>query len=344
MIMKSYLSRVSCVFLFFVTPFLGFGQYTETINTNNPGRSQGAFAVGTGIVQAESSLFYGNQKHTPLNYERSLGGLSFQLRYGALLEELEFSYIGEFTAANQTNFSSFGNTENSFSNLSESILGVKYLVLDPLKVFGEKGTSLYSWRANNTLNWRDFVPAVAVYAGANINLSDPNSFTPPGDPKVSPRFEVITQNNFGNFVFVMNGVFDRVTTDFPSYEFLATITRTVAARWAVFGEYQALISDFYSDDLFRGGAAYLVSDDWQVDGSVTFNLKDTPSVFQVNVGMSYRIDFHKDEQVEIDEEGNEIKKRDRKKKKKNKINIEENEPEKEDGEGGEGGEGGDGGF
>jgi hypothetical protein len=334
MIMKSYFKQISCSLVLFVTAFTGFAQYTETINTNNPGRSQGAFAVGTGVVQAEGSFFYGKQKHTPLNYERNLGGLSFQIRYGAFFEELEFSYIGEFTSANQTNFSGFGNSETSFSNLSESILGAKYLVFDPLKFFGEKGNNLYSWRANNVLNWKDFIPAVSVYAGANINLSDANSFTPPGDAKISPRFELITQNNFGNMVFVMNGVFDRVGTDFPSYEFLATLTHTVAARWAIFGEYEALISDFYSDDLLRGGATYLVTNDWQIDGSVTFNMKDTPSVFQANFGMSYRLDFHKDEELEIDADGNKVKKS--KKKKKNKINLEENEPEeeKEDGEGG----------
>jgi hypothetical protein len=331
MIMKSYLLLVRCMLMMLVTSTSIHAQYTETINTNNPGRSQGAFAVGTGIIQAEGSFFYSRQKHTPLNYERNLGGLSFQLRYGAFFEELEFSYIGEFASANQTNISSFGNTKTNFSNLSESTLGAKYLVFDPLKFFGEKGGNLYSWRANNVLNWKDFVPAVSVYAGANINFSDPNSFTPPGDASVSPRFEIITQNNFGNVVLVLNGVFDRVSTDFPSYEFLATITHTVAARWAVFGEYEALISDFYSDDLFRAGATYLVTNDWQVDGSATFNFKDTPSVFQVNIGMAYRLDFHKDKEIEIDADGSKSKK----KKKKNKINLEENEPEEEKEDGGD---------
>ncbi len=324
-------SYIGGILLALVTLFSAKAQYTETINTNNPGRSQGAFSVGTGVVQAETSLFYGNQEHTPLRYERDYGGIAFQLRYGFLFEELEISYIGEFTSATQTQFSTFGNSESTFANFSESILGLKYLVFDPLKFFGEKGNNLYSWRANNVLNWKDFVPAVSVYAGANLNFSDPNSFTPPGDASVSPRFELLTQNNFGNIVFVMNGVFDRIGTDFPSYEFLATLTHTVGQRWAVFGEYQALISDFYSDDLVRGGATYLVNNDWQIDASATFNFKDTPTVFQVNVGMSYRIDFHKDKEVRQEGDG-----KTKKDKKNDKLNLEEDEPEedKEDDNGG----------
>ncbi|MGB5980560.1 MAG: transporter [Nonlabens sp.] len=331
--MRSY-SNISTLLLLVVTIYSAKAQYTETINTNNPGRSQGAFSVGTGVVQAETSLFYNNQEHTPLRYERNVGGIAFQLRYGFFLEELELSYIGEFSMANQTNFSSSGNIESNFSNLSESILGVKYLVLDPIKVFGEKGNNLYSWRANNILNWKDFVPAVSVYAGANLNFSNPNSFIPPNSGSVSPRFEVLTQNNFGNIVFVMNGVFDRLGTDFPSYEYIATLTHTIGQKWAVFGEYQALISDFYSDDLLRGGATYLVSKDWQVDASATINFKDTPSIFQVNVGMSYRLDFHKDKEVKPEQLDSDGKKK--KKKKKNKLNLEENEPEedKEDDNGG----------
>ncbi|MCB0428031.1 MAG: transporter, partial [Mangrovimonas sp.] len=32
------------------------------------------------------------------------------------------------------------------------------------------------------------------------------------------------------------------------------------------------------------------------DTALTFNTKDTPSVFSVNFGVSYRLDFHKDKE------------------------------------------------
>ncbi|MEO9501013.1 MAG: transporter [Nonlabens ulvanivorans] len=272
-------------------------QYTETINTNNPGLSQGAFAVGKGVAQIEGNLFYRTEQHDLQRYERDYTGLSMQLRYGAFMERLEFSFIGSFASVNQMDNRGFGDVESSFSNFSRSTIGAKYLVFDPLKFFGEKKVNIMSWKANNRLNWRDFVPAISVYAGANIDLSDNNLLTPPNDPTFSPRFELITQNNWGQWVFVTNFIVDRITTDYPSYEWILTMTHSINGRWAVFGEYQGFKSDFYSDDLGRGGLAYLITKDWQVDASATFNFKDTPSVFQANVGMSYRFDFHKDDET-----------------------------------------------
>jgi hypothetical protein len=65
-------------------------------------------------------------------------------------------------------------------------------------------------------------------------------------------------------------------------------------KWSIFAETQGIKSDFYADNLIRFGGAYLMSQDFQLDTALTFNTKDTPSVFSVNLGASYRFDFHKD--------------------------------------------------
>ena len=101
------------------------------------------------------------------------------------------------------------------------------------------------------------------------------------------------------------------------------MTHSVNNKWAIFAEYQGIKSDFYSDDLARGGVAYLVNKDWQIDASGTLNFKDTPSVFQVNVGMSYRLDFHKDSPIKQTSNGQGSGKKNKKGKKKNKLNLEE---------------------
>lgn len=312
------------LFVVFVTSQFLHAQYTETINTNNPGRSQGAFAVGNGVAQIEGSLFYREDEHSLQRYERDYLGTSFQLRYGAVTERLEFSVFGEFSSFNQRDFNSSVSTETSFANFSRFTLGGKYLVFDPLKFFGEKEVNLLSWKANNSLSWRDLIPAVSVYAGINFDFTENNLLTPPDNSPISPRVELITQNNWGRWVFVTNIVADRISTDFPSYELLLTMTHSINGKWAVFGEFQTIKSDFYSDDLGRGGVTYLVNKDWQVDSSVTLNFKDTPTVFQVNLGMSYRLDFHKDAPIEqtknLDGNGKKAKK-----KKKNKLNLEEEE-------------------
>jgi hypothetical protein len=318
---------IRLLFVLIVTSQFMQAQYTETINTNNPGRSQGAFAVGNGVAQFESSMFYRAEEHKLQRYERDRIGTSFQLRYGAVTERLEFSVFGNYSRVNQTDFNGSVSTATSFGNFSRFTLGGKYLVFDPLKFFGEKEVNLLSWKANKRLNWKDLIPAVSVYAGANFDFSEKNLLTPPDDAPISPRIELITQNNWGRWVFVTNLVADRISTDFPSYELLLTMTHSINGKWAVFGEYQAIKSDFYSDDLGRGGLTYLVNNDWQIDSSVTFNFKDTPTVFQVNLGMSYRLDFHKDAIIKqtSDFKGDGKKEKKKKKKKKNKLNLEEEE-------------------
>ncbi|WP_055412863.1 transporter [Nonlabens sp. YIK11] len=278
----------------FMIPFAVLGQYTETINTNNPGQSQGAFAVGVNVIQVEGSAFYRSEEHSLLNYERDITGLAFQLRYGLLWEELEISYFGTFENVNETINQGFGTQENKFSNFSRSTLGAKYLILDPLKKWGERKVNLYSYHDNRRLKWRDLVPAISVFAGANIDLADPNSLLPPDNENFSPRAELITQNNFGRWVFVGNFIADRIGTDFPAYGGIFTLTHSINNKWAAFGEFQTIISDFYSDDIARAGGAYLINDHWQLDASAAVNFKDTPSLFQINLGMSYRIDRHQD--------------------------------------------------
>lgn len=269
-------------------------QYTETINTNNPGQSQGAFAVGTNVIQAETSAFYRSEEHSLLNYERDILGLAFQLRYGLLWEQLEISYFGTFENVNETINQGFGSSENTFSNFSRSTLGAKYLVFDPIKQWGEREVNIRSYHDNRRIKLRDLVPAVSVFAGANLDFSSPNSLLPPNIATISPRVELITQNNFGRWVFVSNIIADRVGTDFPTYGGIFTLTHSINNNWAAFGEFQTLISDFYSDDIARAGGAYLINRNWQIDASAAVNFKDTPSLYQVNLGMSYRLDLHKD--------------------------------------------------
>lgn len=108
---------------------------------------------------------------------------------------------------------------------------------------------------------------------------------------------VSTQNNFsGGWVFVMNFIKDRIGTDQSDFSFILTLTKSVTDQLAVFAESENISSDFYADNLIRFGGAYLWTRNLQVDAAATFNTKDTPSVFGVALGASYRLDFHKDKE------------------------------------------------
>ncbi|NBL63999.1 transporter [Flavobacterium sp. NST-5] len=273
--------------------FLSFGvsaQFTDVINSNRPGESMSGFSVGKSVFQTEAGIYAIQEDHSLLNTETSGFGLEAAFRYGAFLEQLEFIANLRYQADQFT--TPFG-SENR-SSVRNFILGAKYLIYDPFKNYEEK-VNIYSWKANQRFKWRQFIPSVSVYAGANINFSD-NPYTFANDPQISPKFMVITQNHFGNkTVFVMNIIVDKITSDYPSYGLIGTLTYGFNPKWSGFIEGQGYKSDFYSDAIARVGAAYLLAENLQIDASISKNIKDTPDILYGGVGFSWRFDgFYKD--------------------------------------------------
>jgi len=300
-------------------------QYTEVINSNRPGVSESAFSVGKNVVQFEVGAFSIKEEHNTLRYEVSGFGVDFSLRYGFFQEQLEVSLDGIYQNDTFTDFRpTFGSSETGRSNFRSFTLGAKYLLYDPYKDSEEK-VNLYSYYANRRFKWKDVIPAVAVYAGANLD-SDPNPFTASGIEGFSPKGMVATQNNFsGGWVFVTNFILDRIGTEQSDFSYILTLTHSFNPKWVIFGETQGIKSDFYADNIFRLGGAYLWSKNFQLDANVAFNAKDTPTVFNLALGASYRLDFHKDKKINngnsAKEEGKRQKRRRGKKKKKKKNDF-----------------------
>ena len=282
--------------LFFLGTFLSSAQYTETINSNRPGNSQGAFAVGPGVLQFEAGAIYGVDEHELLNTTTNLWGIEYQIRYGLLFEELEIILTGSFLDQS-TDYEIGGSTRTyGTRNFDSNAIGVKYLIYDPYKNGTERKPNLYSWKANQRFDWSQLIPAVALYAGANFALGD-NPYLYEGEGKYSPRVALITQNNWaGGWVLVINIIGDKIGQEFPMYSGIATLTHSFNQKFAVFGEFQEIISDIYSDEIVRGGFAYLFHENFQADISGLINFKDTPSRWQVAAGASYRFDWHKQDQ------------------------------------------------
>lgn len=325
----------------FLLCFIAFSnvsaQYTEMINTNRPGGSQGAFSVGTNVLQVETGFSYGKEKHELLKTETNAWAIDYSVRYGFWKERFEVSVMGEFQSNNVTNNRSSIPNEYSVSNFKSNTVGAKYLIYDPYRKRDLEGPNLYSWKANNRTQWADLIPAISIYAGANFDFTSAdqrNPFVPETESSISPKLVLATQNNFiGGWVFVTNIIVDRVTTDFPTYGYILTLTHATNAYFSVFLENQGLKSDFYSDQLLRGGAAALINPNLQVDLSLTYSFKDTPSRFYGRAGMAYRFDMHdKDEYLEDDanKEMDELKEKDatgKKDEREDKLEL-ENEGEK----------------
>ncbi len=293
----------------------GYSQYTDVINSNRPGESVSAYAVGTGVIQLESGLFYEKQDHSLLDTESGLFGIGVALRYGLLFESLELFYEGIYQSQDIT-FNASG-LEDTYSDFGRNRLGLKFLLFDPFKDPERNKPNLYSWRANNTFQWRNLIPAVSIYAGANFILGD-NPFYAPDEPSISPRVMASTQSLLSpRFVLITNVIYDRIGSDFPEWSYVVSLSHALRnPRWSIFVENQGIKSDRYADILLRAGAAYLISDNFQADLFLGGNFKDTPSRIFVSGGISYRLDFHQDKLKPIEDQDPKIGKKDMRKKQK----------------------------
>lgn len=295
-------------------PSIHYGQHTDQINSNRPGETMSAYSVGKSVIQIETGVYGIEQKHSLLNYDANGFGIDATLRWGLFMEKLEL--IADIQYQNERYNSLFNNS--NIADFKQTVLGAKYLIYDPFKNY-EKKVNIYSWKANRKFNYRQLIPAVSLFAGANFTMAEnPYSFSP--QSSISPKIMLITQNHLGDgkWVFITNIIADYVTTDFPSYGYVLTLTRGFSDKWSGFVENQGFKSDFYSDAIVRGGAAYLLNKDMQIDASISSSLKTTPSIMYGGIGFSWRYDANYEEvRINIDnnDSGNKAQRRAKKTKK-----------------------------
>jgi Putative MetA-pathway of phenol degradation len=305
----------SILLSFLLIPLWSFAQYTDQINSNRPGETMSAFAVGKSVIQLETGAYGISQKHHLLNYVTNGYGIDATIRYGMFKEKLEFladvQYQSQLYEARLITMDQ--------KALKQTVLGAKYLLYDPFKN-QEKKVNVYSWKVDKSFKWKQLIPAVSVFAGANItSANNPYHFSTKAG--ISPKVILITQNHFGDgsWVLVTNTIADYIGTEFPSYGYAVTLTKGLNKNWSGFIENQGYKSDFYSDLIVRSGAAYLVTKDLQLDVSASASLKNTPSIFYGGIGFSYRYDGnYKEIRTPIEEDPVSVKKEKKEKIKKKK--------------------------
>ena len=289
--------KILLIAFILLQPSINYGQHTDEINSNRPGETMSAYTVGKSVIQIETGVYGIKQKHSLLNYNSNGFGIDATLRCGLFLENLEL--IADIQYQNETYNEVFRRTK--IADFKQTVFGAKYLIYDPFKNY-EKKINIHSWKANRKFSWRQLVPAVSLFAGANFTMAEnPYSFSPASS--ISPKIILITQNHLGDgrWVFITNIIADYVATDFPSYGYVLTLTRGFNDKWSGFLENQGFKSDFYSDAIVRGGAAYLLNKDMQIDASISSSLKTTPSIMYGGIGFSWRYDAkYKEVRVNID--------------------------------------------
>ena len=312
-------NKSSFLLLLLFLSFESYCQFTDVINSNRPGESMAAFSVGKTVIQAEMGFYGFKEKHDLQNYEAAGFGSNLDVRYGAFFEQLEFIMNLQYQHENYTSFL----VDESYGGLKKTILGAKFLIYDPIKKYEEK-PNLYSWKANHKFSYRQFIPAVGVYAGLNINLSNDAFLRPgiPADKSISPKVMLLTQNQFGKYVLVTNIILDKFLTEKQSIDYVITLTRGFSPRWSGYIENQGFNNDYYADSFIRGGAAFLVKQNIQIDASIGTNFKSTPSILNGGIGVSWRFDENYSEvMLRIPKEKSEKEKKTDKKKEKEKKRV-----------------------
>ena len=297
--------------IFFLAPLILSAQYTETINSNRPGTSHGAFSVGKDVLQFESGISQLNLNHKYLNNSSVKGNsINYNVRYGLHFENLELFLKGGFIKREIKKFTINGRYFESRDEkfFSEHKAGLKYLVFDPFKNKKWHGENLYSWKAQRRIKLTDLIPAISVFAGGDFVLVDhiqyddhfyrtkQQQYLYPDQAPFSPFFGIATQNHFkGKWVLVNNISIENLVGEYSNINYLFTLTHNLTnPKWSIFVEFQHFDNQIYSDNLVKFGIANLLSKNSQIDFNVGGSLKDTPTYSYFDLGFSQRIDWHKD--------------------------------------------------
>jgi len=286
-------------------------QYTETINSNRPGTSHGAFSVGKDVLQFELGISQLSLNHKYLNNSSVKGNsINYNVRYGLHFENLELFLKGGFVKREIKNFTINGRffTSRDEKFFNEHKIGLKFLVFDPFKNKKWHGENLYSWKAQRRIKLTDLIPAISVFAGGDFVLVDhiqyddhfyrtkQQQYLYPDQAAFSPFFGIATQNHFqGKWVLVNNISIENLVGEYSNINYLFTLTHNLTnPKWSIFVEFQHFDNQIYSDNLVKFGIANLLSKNSQIDFNVGGSLKDTPTYSYFDLGFSQRIDWHKD--------------------------------------------------
>lgn len=286
--------KFSIVLLLMLSFQFNFAQYTDVINSNRPGESMSAYAVGKKVLQLESGVNIIKEKSQALDYDATGYYVDLACRYGVIAEQLEF--ISSISYQNDTFISNISQGyNNSFerSGIKSFTVGGKYLLFDPFKNYTEK-PNLYSYHANFKFNKHDLIPAVGLYVGAGFNLNS-NKFIAVNEKLnfLNPKIMLVTQNIFRQgYIFVTNIFYDKITSEYKNFGYVATFTKTINKHWSGFLEHKLAIGSLNSDSILTGGSAFLISEDLQLDISISKNFKNSPSLLYAGIGISWRNDLN----------------------------------------------------
>ncbi|WP_218599553.1 transporter [Polaribacter sp. NJDZ03] len=276
-------------------------QYTDVINSNNPGFSESPYSVGTGVYQFETSFFYKKTNIEPTFSIPESFGADLLFRTSFFLEKLELNAQLTYQK-DEVTFNNIFTSQYSTSGLSKFTIGAKYLLFQP--EYTDKTKEVRSWRRRHAFDKKRLIPSVALYLG--VNTDEVNDIYKTGS--VSPKLGILLQQNITDrFNIVYNGYYDKIGTDFFELSYIITATQNLNYNWSGFIEHQAIFKNEQNNLNLGAGLAYLINEDFQINTSARFLKEGKSKGVYGSVGISYRIDSHSDSYTDLDDSGKVIK-------------------------------------
>lgn len=259
------------LFLFLsFTPFFVWAQRTNIINSNRPGSTESAYAVGTGIFQVENGFtLEGNTEKENQNHFKNL----LFLRYGWLFEELELNLSFDL---NQSRIK-----DTAPQKFNGFRLGAKYLIYNHEMV--DKSKEVLSWKKRNAYNWSQLIPSVAIKIQYSNFLEktteDRMNLVLLLQNQLLPNWNAIT-----NF-YLMGNEFKNL-----EHAFLISTTYALNNRWALFGESKNKVDFLEKKWVGSVGFAFLVHKNLQLDLSLNTGSLHNDARSGISGGISWRLD------------------------------------------------------
>ncbi|MGY0406911.1 MAG: transporter [Polaribacter sp.] len=287
---------------FFLLGFTSiYGQYTEVINSNKPGFSESPYSVGTGVYQFESNFFYRNTNIKSTFSRPQSFGADVLFRTSFFLEKLEINAQIAFQQ-DKIAFKNVFTSQYNTTGFSKMVFGAKYLVFQ--QKYTDKKKEIRSWKRRRAFDKKRLIPSVAIYLGINTDFV--NDVYKTGG--ITPKAGILLQNNLTrDFNLITNLYYDKIGSDFSEFSFIVTATQNYDDYWSFFVENQTIFQKYQTSTNIGGGLAYLFNRNLQINASGRFLMENRTNGFYASLGLSYRIDRHKDAFTELDDTGKKLK-------------------------------------
>lgn len=290
------------LFVVFCSALTVNAQYTPVINSNKPGFSESPYSVSTGVYQFESSVFYRKINPAPTFSNPEALGINLSFRTSVLFEKLELNVNTSFQK-DKIAFKNIFESSYNDTGLSQLSVNAKYLIFTPK--YDDKSKEIRSWKARHAFDWKRWIPHVGITAGVNFGSVLTNYHARGG--AISNRVGLLLQNEFSNKLNVVSNLYyDYIGTDFTELSYIVTGTYNFNDYWSGFAEIQGIFEQYEKKTNIGAGAAYLFNENLQINASIRSNFQQDEIGMYSAIGVSYRIDQHKDKYIEIDEFGNKL--------------------------------------